>query len=418
MSLTCCLKCQRATERRSKPRIKQHRRIDKRSGCVWSTRAHLNSPIAIAAAHSRERHVFSPQGSIPDGYTLGSMAVQAVIGVDLGGTNVRAGVLTQAGELLAPPVQNPSRAQEGFEVTLEQILLTLEQAIEGSGVPRDAIGAIGMAVPGHIDSAQGVVRWAPNFGYTRADGVFEAWRDIPLAAAVESRLNIPVVMGNDANLAALGEYYYGSGRGTARGLVMITLGTGIGGGVVLTREQIQGNADWKGGVLLVGFSGGAGELGHVIIAFNGPRCGCGAQGCVEAFARRDAIVELARELMRRHPNSLLHQLAQGDPANITPALVSEAYAQGDPLAAHIWEQIGAYLGVAIANYIHIFNPEVVAIGGQIAKAGKPLFEAIHRTVRAYAIPTLLEGCRIVPAERIEDAGILGGGALAWQKVAL
>ena len=160
------------------------------------------------------------------------MAVQAVIGVDLGGTNVRAGVLTRAGELMAPPVQNPSRAQEGFQATLEQIVLTLNQAIERSGVPPQSLGAIGMAVPGHIDSEHGTVRWAPNFGAFR-EGLFEAWQNIPLAEAVQERLGIPVVMGNDANLAALGEYYYGSGRGTAKGLVMLTLGTGIGGGVVL-----------------------------------------------------------------------------------------------------------------------------------------------------------------------------------------
>lgn len=343
------------------------------------------------------------------------MAIQAVVGVDLGGTNVRAGVLTHGGELITPPVQNPSRAQEGFERTLAQILQTVEQAIDQAGVPREAIGAVGMAVPGHIDSAGGVVRWAPNFGETK-NGIFEAWRDIPLAEAVQAPLKLPVVMGNDANLAALGEYYYGVGRGTAKGLVMLTLGTGIGGGVVLTKDQIQGSAHWEGGVLLVGMSGGAGELGHGIIDFHGPRCGCGAQGCVEAFARRDAIIELAREMMRRHPESQLDALAQGDPAKITPALVSQAYEQGDPVAEYIWEQIGTYLGVAITSYIHIFNPEIVAIGGQIAKAGEPLFRAIHRTVRAYAIPTLLENCKIVPAERIDDAGILGGGALAWQRV--
>jgi len=343
------------------------------------------------------------------------MAVQAVIGVDLGGTNVRAGVLTQAGELLAPPVQNPSRAQEGFEVTLEQILLTLEQAIEGSGVPRDAIGAIGMAVPGHIDSAQGVVRWAPNFGEWR-EGLFYEWREIPLGDALQARLGVPVRMGNDANLAALGEYYYGVGRGQAKGLVMLTLGTGIGGGVVLTREQVQGNADWQGGVLLVGASGGAGELGHTIVLMNGPRCGCGAMGCIEALAKRDAIIERAREKVRREPNSLLARLCEGDPARITPKLVSEACEQGDPIAREIWEETGFYLGVAVASFINIFNPEVVAIGGQIAKAGAVLFDAIRRAARDYAIPTLLEMCRIVPAERIEDAGMLGGAALAWQGV--
>jgi glucokinase len=336
----------------------------------------------------------------------------AVVGVDLGGTNVRAAVVGRDGALLAPPVQYPSRAQEGFALTLEQITLAIREAIAAGGV---SPAAIGMAVPGHIDATRGVVRWAPNFGEMRGE-VFEVWRDVPLADAVQARLNLPVVMGNDANLAALGEYYYGVGRGRARGLVMLTLGTGIGGGVVLTRHQIQGNAHWEGGVLLVGLSGGAGELGHTIINFAGPRCGCGARGCIEAYAKRDAIVELAREQARRNPDSLLNRLVEGDPAKITPALVSEAAAQGDPTALAIWREVGYYLGIAVASLISVFNPEIVAIGGQIAKAGTPLFEAIHRAVRDYALPTLLEDCRVVPAERIEDAGILGGAALAWQAV--
>ncbi|MCX7992473.1 MAG: ROK family protein [Fimbriimonadales bacterium] len=334
----------------------------------------------------------------------------AVVGVDLGGTNVRAAVLNRAGELRAPIVQHPSRAQEGFKITLEQVVLTIREAIEASGV---APAVIGMAVPGHIDSTRGVVRWAPNFGEMRGE-IFEVWRDVPLADAIRARLNLPVVMGNDANLAALGEYYYGVGRGQARGLVMLTLGTGIGGGVVLARHQVQGNAHWDGGVLLVGLGGGAGELGHTFVSFTGPRCGCGARGCIEAYARRDAIVELAREEARRNPNSLLNALTEGDPAKITPALVSQAAEQGDPTAIAIWQEIGVYLGVAVANLINIFNPEIVAIGGQIAKAGAPLFESLHKTVRDYALPTLLQDCQIVPAERLEDAGILGGAALAWQ----
>ncbi len=336
---------------------------------------------------------------------------EAVIGVDLGGTNVRAGVIDRSGQLVGGFVQNPSYAQDGFERTVQQIVLTIRQATEQSGVADSAIGAVGMAVPGHIDAEGGIVRWAPNFGHYQGD-LFEEWRDVPLAEAIYAHLGIPVVMGNDANLAALGEYYYGVGKGTAKGLVMLTLGTGIGGGVVLTRHQIQGNANWEGGVLLVGMNGGAGELGHAIINFAGPRCGCGARGCVEAFARRDAIVELAREKARRSPQSWL---AQHDPATLTPALVSQAYQQGDPIASEIWEEVGTYLGIAVATFINIFNPEVVAIGGQIAKAGEPLFCAIHRAVRDYAIPTLLEDCRIVPAERLEDAGILGGAILAWQK---
>ncbi len=338
-----------------------------------------------------------------------------VIGVDLGGTNVRAALVDRAGTIVGEPLQQPSRAQEGFPATLDAIVRTIEGAIQSAGVEKREIGAVGMAVPGHIDSIRGMVRWAPNFGEWR-DGLFHEWREVPLGDAVQQRTGLPVCMGNDANLAALGEYYYGTGRGRAKGLVMLTLGTGIGGGVVLSQEQVQGNARWQGGVLLVGAGGGAGELGHTIVLMGGPRCGCGATGCIEALARRDAIIERAREKSHRAPGCLLMQLCEGDPSRITPKLVADACEQGDPIAREVWEETGYYIGVAVASFINIFNPEVVAIGGQIAKAGAVLFDAIRRAARDHAIPTLLEMCQIVPAERIDDAGILGGAALAWQAV--
>lgn len=336
-----------------------------------------------------------------------------VIGVDLGGTNVRAGVVQESGELLHEPTQNPSYGQNGYEGTLQAILHTIREAIRDAGVSMDEIAAVGMAVPGHVDGGAGIVRWAPNFGVKRGD-TFEIWRDIPLGQAVQRETGRPVYMGNDANLAALAEYAYGSGGGKANGLVLLTLGTGVGGGVVLTQKQVQGNANLPGGILLVGANGGGGELGHTIIVADGPRCGCGASGCIEALVKRDAIIERAVQKLRHRAVSLLSDLCEGDYGRITPRLISEAAAQGDEVALEVWDETGAFLGIAIACFIHIFNPEVVAIGGQIAKAGEPLFRAIRRSARDYTVPSLREVCRIVPAERLEEAGVLGGAALALQ----
>ncbi|MBI3456092.1 MAG: ROK family protein [Candidatus Rokubacteria bacterium] len=334
-----------------------------------------------------------------------------IIGVDLGGTNVRAAAVDRGGRLLTEPVENPSEATAGFDRTLAAIAGTVREAIRAAGLAAPDIGAIGMAVPGHVDGEKGIVRWTPNFGETRA-GVFEAWRDVPLGPAVERELGCPVFMGNDANLAALGEYRFGSGRGRAQGLVLLTLGTGIGGGVVLTRTQIQGPAAWERGVLLVGANGGGAELGHTIVLAGGPRCGCGAGGCLEALANRDAVVARARDKLRHAGESRLAERCGGDVGRLTPRLLAEAAAEGDELAREVWDETGEYVGIGVANFINTFNPEVVAIGGQIAKAGEPLFRAIRRAARDHAIPTLFEICRIVPAERIDDAGILGGAALA------
>jgi len=335
------------------------------------------------------------------------------LGVDLGGTNVRAAIVADGGRLLGEPALNPSEATAGAERTVAAIVRTIREAVERAGVRLEQVRAVGMAVPGHVDGAVGIVRWAPNFGRTR-DGVFETWRDVPLASLVARELGCPVHMGNDANLAALGEYRFGSGRDRAQGLVLLTLGTGIGGGVVLTRGQVQGAAAWERGVLLVGAGGGGAELGHVVVLAGGPRCGCGASGCLEALANRDAIVARARQKLRGRTKSRLADLCEGDPARLSPRLVAEAAADGDEPALEVWDETGTYVGIAVAGLINTFNPEVVAIGGQIAKAGEPLFRAVRRAARAHAIPTLFEFCRIARAERLDDAGILGAAALAFE----
>jgi glucokinase len=338
-----------------------------------------------------------------------------IVGVDLGGTNVRAAVVAADGGLAGPAATHSSQGAAGAAATAGAVVRAVRDAITGAGRSPDAIRAVGVAVPGHVDGAAGVVRWAPNLGETRS-GVFEPWRDVPLAALVGEGLGRPVVLGNDANLAALGEYRFGSGRGATGGLVLLTLGTGIGGGVVLTARQVQGGAPWPGGVLLVGAGGGAAELGHTVVLAGGPRCGCGAAGCVEALANRDAIVARARARVRHAPGSRLEALAGGDLARITPQLVSEAAAAGDEVALGVWAETGRYVGIAVANLVNTFDPEVVAIGGQIAKAGEPLLAAVRRAARDHAIPTLFAGCRIAVAQRIDDAGILGGAALAAQLV--
>lgn len=334
---------------------------------------------------------------------------RAVIGVDLGGTNVRACAFDESGKALAEPREAPSRAQDGAEATLDALAQVIHQATADAQIQPIAVG---IAIPGHVDDREGIVRWAPNFG-TYRDGVFHYWLDVPIREPLRQRgILAPIAMNNDANLAALGEYRFGSGGNSARGLVMFTLGTGVGGGVVLNADSLLGQA--SGSLLLLGGNLGGVEIGHIVVNDGGPDCNAGSYGSIEAFCQRDAIVKRAVHRLRRGRSSLLNDLCGGDFAKVTPRMIAEAADQGDEVAIEVWTEVGHYLGIGIGNAITVFAPEVVAIGGQIARAGEWILGPARRTARNVAVPHLFNFARIVQAEVLSDAGMLGGAALAWQ----
>jgi glucokinase len=331
-----------------------------------------------------------------------------VIGVDLGGTNVRAGAFYEDGTAAGPSYSNPSHAQDGTEAILDALAYTILQAARTSETQPSAVG---LAIPGHIDDDSGIVRWAPNFGET-VDGVFHYWKDVPMRQPLHDRIGLRMVMGNDANLAALGEYRFGTGRNSAKCLVMLTIGTGIGGGVVMRPEAVQGQA--RGPLVLLGGNKGGAELGHVVVAYNGMDCNAGEYGSIEGYCQRDAIVKRGQHRLRRGRQSILLDMLGGDIAKLTPRHLAEAAAQGDEVSLEVWSEVGTILGVGIGNYVNIFAPDIVAIGGQIAKAGVPLLGPAIREARNVAIPSLWEDVKVVLAEQIEDAGMLGGAALALE----
>lgn len=337
------------------------------------------------------------------------MSDRFVVGVDLGGTNVRASVFDESGRpVLETPVEQPSHAQAGTAGIIEAIARTVQQTITASGVRPEAIG---MAVPGHIDNTTGVVRWSPNFGES-VNGVFVCWRDQPLREPLSHYLNLPIVMGNDANLAALGEYRFGSGGGDANCLVMLTVGTGIGGGVVMSPRSVFGKAE--GPLMLVGGNGGGAELGHTMVLAGGLDCNAGSYGAVEAYCQRDSIVKRAIHKLQRGRPSMMPEMVDGDLSKITPRIISMAAEQGDALAQQIWHEVGTYLGIAIGSMINVFAPDVVAVGGQIAKAGKWLLDPARVSAADTAIPSLFQDAKIVEAELVEHAGMYGGAAMALE----
>ncbi|MCW5938942.1 MAG: ROK family protein [Fimbriimonadaceae bacterium] len=327
-----------------------------------------------------------------------------VIGVDLGGTNVRAQAIDRSGESVGDWAEGPSRAQEGVEATVAALVDVVRRA---GGSPR----AVGLAIPGHVDDEGGMVRWAPNFGFEK-DGVFHSWRDVALRKPLEAELGVPVRMGNDANCAAFGEYVYGSGRGTANCLVLLTLGTGVGGGVVLGPRSVGGKT--TGPVLMLGGNLGGAELGHACIAAGGLDCNAGSYGSLEAYCQRDSIVRRAQHRLQRGRSSMVRDMVDADLAEVTPWHLSQAAEKGDALAIEVWAEVGRALGAGIGTFINIFAPDVLAVGGQIAKAGKWLLDPARQEAENVAVPSLFQDCRIVLAERIDDAGVLGSAALAWE----
>lgn len=336
------------------------------------------------------------------------MATCCVIGVDLGGTNVRAAAIADDGSFVGPRINNSSEAEKGAEATFEAIACTVREAAERASMTPEAVG---IAIPGWVDESSGMVRWSPNFG-TWDNGVFHYWVDVPYRERLEEKLRLPIYAGNDANLAALGEYSFGSGEGRVRCLVMLTLGTGVGGGVVLSGSSVGGRA--SGPLLLLGGNKGGAELGHVVIQHGGPDCTSGEYGSIEAYCQRDAIVKRATLRLVRGRPSVLREMSGGDFSKVSPKMLAEAADRGDDLAIEVWTEVGTYLGVGIGSLINTFAPDVFAIGGQIAKAGKWLMEPAVRTARNVAIPQLFENARIVLAQQVEDAGLLGAAAWALE----
>jgi glucokinase len=318
-----------------------------------------------------------------------------VVGVDLGGTNVRAAVLDRATEQIIARGDNlPSFARDGVAATAGQIALAAETAIEKAGVAKSSVLGVGIAVPGHVKAAEGRVMWAPNFR--------DQWKNVQVAQPVADALGLPVQLGNDANLAALGEFRFGVGR-EVRHMAMITLGTGIGGGIIID------------GKLLEGADGGAAEIGHCIVNPGG-RGGNAAFGSVEGEAQRDAIIErAARKIQEGYPTSLTERVDY-DRFLLTPAIIAEEAYKGDAVAIEVFEETGYWVGLCVVNMINLLNPEMIVIGGGIAQAGELIMEPIRRTAYACAVRSLSRSCRIVEADLGDNAGVLGGIALVLQGV--
>ena len=312
-----------------------------------------------------------------------------VIGVDLGGTKISAGAVSRDGSRIAGVRSIETQAELGAEGVVDRIIGCIEGVIldathETGAARKDFIG-IGLGAPGPLDRENGIVVVAPNLG----------WRDFPLRDRVMARLGLPATLDNDANCATVGEWWLGAARG-GRNVVGITIGTGIGGGLIINGELYHGSSDV------------AGEIGHTTIDVNGRHCKCGNYGCLEAYASGPAIATRAREaLVREDTTSVLPSMVGNHLDKITAETVYKAAKQGDVLANELVRDTARYLGAGIATLLNVVNPDVVVVAGGVTAAGEALFGPLRTEVRRRAFRPAVEACRIVPAELTGTAGIVG-----------
>jgi glucokinase len=318
-----------------------------------------------------------------------------VIGIDLGGTKIRSIVANAAGAILGEDVR-PTESEGGVGVVLGRMVESARAAVAASGLTPSAIVAAGVTAPGTVDFDQGVLHQPPNLhGPGWDDGV-------PLARLLADRLDWPVFLENDANAAAYGEWRHGAGVGL-RDMIYLTVSTGIGAGLILN------------GQLYRGADGAAGELGHMTIDVNGPLHNCGMVGCLEVLASGTAIGRMAHEAVAAGRSEALARLA-AQAGELTAHEVATAADAGDPAAGEILARAAGYLGVGLANYINIFNPEAIVVGGGVTRIGRQFLEtafALART-RAFRLPS--ERVRLEPAALEGRSEVLGVSALARDSI--
>jgi glucokinase len=317
------------------------------------------------------------------------------IGCDLGGTNLRAGIVdTQTGKVNFL-LSTPTLAREGHQAVIERMVGLFEDVISRSGIAKSEVIGIGIGVPGVLDPDKGLVLFLPNF--------FGGWKNIQLSKIINASLGFPVYLINDVRSITMGEWKFGAGKG-AFSMICFAVGTGIGGGVVVNNN------------LVMGINGTAGELGHTMVDPDGPQCGCGNHGCLEAYASGPAIAAMGIKAVIQGRTTLIGEMVGYDLNMITPQIIAEAANKGDLIAKEIYKHVGKLIGIAAVNIALATGPERIVIGGGVASAGELLLEPIRRTIQERIFVMPKERIKIVQAELGDEAGILGSAIWAQIKI--
>jgi len=312
-----------------------------------------------------------------------------VVGIDLGGTKIYAALAKLDGELVAEIIEP---TEKDGKALLAQLLNIVKKVLDRGGISREKVLGIGIGAPGTIDFKTGTVITAPNL----------PWENYPLKIKMQAELRLPVEVENDANLAALGEFKYGAGRGF-KDLVYVTVSTGVGAGIII------------GGQLYRGSSGSAGELGHTVVEPGGPKCNCGKKGCLEVMASGTAIGRMARQLVDDGFGQGILKLAGGKKENITAKTVGNAFLAGDTEARAILEEVAFYLGIGLSNVINLLNPALLVLGGGVINIGEPFLELVNNELALQVLPQPHKDLTLRKAQLGAKTGVMGAVALALER---
>lgn len=314
-----------------------------------------------------------------------------ILGIDLGGTKVMAGVLDSEGKIVSR-ARAKTRAWRGDEAVFQTVAQTARRAIASAGIDSTAIAALGIGAPGPLDPDTGYIIESSNMKF----------KNFPMGPRLSEEFGCPSVLDNDVNAGTYGEFKAGAARG-ARDVLGMFVGTGIGGGLIIN------------GALYHGFSKNAGEVGHIIIeaGSGGPRCGCGNRGCLEALASRTAMTRDIRKAIRRGAKTVVSKLLRKDTDVLSGGDLRKAYDAGDELVSRIVHRAAKLTGVGVGSLVNVLAPEIVVLGGGVVEAmGDGFIERVDRSARKIAVDFAAKDLRIVRAELGDDAGVIGAAMLA------
>jgi glucokinase len=315
---------------------------------------------------------------------------KSLIGVDLGGTNIRVAAISLRGEVLYRK-KEPTDSQNGRELVIERLIQMLHESLKREKQAGRKPVAMGIGTPGVIYIKEGLVVSSPNL---------PDWINVPLKEIVRKEISLPIVVENDANAAAYGEQWVGAGQ-DANSMICITLGTGVGGGIILDGRVWHGE------------DGMAAEVGHTTVNPEGPQCQCGNTGCLEVYASASGIVREVKRRLKRE-DSLLKKSFQGREDHFTARDVFRAAKTGDPVSLRVIQQMGHYLGVGIANLVNLFNPELIVLAGGVTAAWKDFIPIVREEVQVRAFEVPRKRAKIVRAKLGDHAGIIGAAGVALQ----
>ncbi|MFC2149481.1 ROK family protein [Candidatus Auribacterota bacterium] len=310
------------------------------------------------------------------------------IGIDLGGTNLKIALVSQKGKIIGQNKFSTVRYR-GQDQMIKKIVNVADDLIKKADIDKGHVAGIGVGVPGIVDSKHGII-----YNLTNISG----WKNVHLKEKLEKWLKLPAYVDNDVNMMALGELYFGAAQG-GNNVVCITLGTGVGGGIIVDGKLYRGS------------SLSAGEVGHITIDEKGPECNCGNNGCLEVYVGNSRIVATAVAGLEAGCESIINKLVDNDLTKVTCKIIDEAALKGDEFSIGIWETVGVHLGIVLAGMINFFNPDMIVIGGGVAKAGDLIFNSMKATITKRAIKVSSDKVKIRMAQLGYESGMIGAAVL-------